>query len=292
MNAVLQLTKRNLWMFFRNKTEVFFSFLSVLIILGLYILFLSDLNVNNVIASLGREVDGIRVLINSWVMAGLIAVSTVTLSIGSLSLMVLDKQRKVFYDFLVAPIKRHELFLSYILSTLIIVFMISMTVLIIAQAYVIGSGGAFFEWLDWVRIILVIILLSVSSTMMMLFFISFIENASVLSTLGTIVGTLIGFVTGAYIPMGVLPKPIQVFSNLLPVSQGASLLRNIFVRSSLQTVFDQAPVEIIDNYRRFQGIDLFIYDFKLEVNIMIAYILVTTVVFLVLNVLRFRKMKS
>lgn len=292
MNAVLQLTKRNLWMFFRNKTEVFFSFLSVLIILGLYILFLSDLNVNNVIASLGREVDGIRVLINSWVMAGLIAVSTVTLSIGSLSLMVLDKQRKVFYDFLVAPIKRHELFLSYILSTLIIVFMISMTVLIIAQAYIIGSGGAFFEWLDWVRIILVIILLSVSSTMMMLFFISFIENASVLSTLGTIVGTLIGFVTGAYIPMGVLPKPIQVFSNLLPVSQGASLLRNIFVRSSLQTVFDQAPVEIIDNYRRFQGIDLFIYDFKLEVNIMIAYILVTTVVFLVLNVLRFRKMKS
>lgn len=292
MKAIIQLTKRNLWMFFRNKTEVFFSFLSVLIILGLYILFLSDLNVNNVIASLGREVDGIRVLINSWVLAGLIAVSTVTISIGSLSLMVLDRQRKVFYDFLVAPIKRHELFLSYILSTLTIVIMISMTILMIAQVYILVSGGVLFEWLDWVKIILIILLLSVSSTMMMLFFISFIDNASALSTIGTIVGTLIGFVTGAYIPMGVLPKPIQVFSNLLPVSQGASLLRNVFVRSPLKTVFDQAPVEVVESYRKFQGIDLYIYDFKLDVNMMILYILITTLIFLFLNVLRFRKMKN
>lgn len=292
MKAIIQLTKRNLWMFFRNKTEVFFSFLSVLIILGLYILFLSDLNVNNVIASLGREVDGIRVLINSWVLAGLIAVSTVTISIGSLSLMVLDRQRKVFYDFLVAPIKRHELFLSYILSTLTIVIMISMTILMIAQVYILVSGGVLFEWLDWVKIILIILLLSVSSTMMMLFFISFIDNASALSTIGTIVGTLIGFVTGAYIPMGVLPKPIQVFSNLLPVSQGASLLRNVFVRSPLKTVFDQAPVEVVESYRKFQGIDLYIYDFKLDVNMMILYILIATLIFLFLNVLRFRKMKN
>lgn len=292
MKAIFQLTKRNLWMFFRNKTEVFFSFLSVLIILGLYILFLSDLNVNNVIASIGREVDGIRVLINSWVMAGLIAVSTVTISIGSLSLMVLDRQRKVFYDFLVAPIKRHELFLSYILSTLTIVIMISMTILMIAQVYILVSGGVFFEWLDWVKIILIILLLSVSSTMMMLFFISFIDNASALSTIGTIVGTLIGFVTGAYIPMGVLPKPIQVFSNLLPVSQGASLLRNIFVRSPLKTVFDQAPEEVVESYRKFQGIDLYIYDFRLDVNMMILYILIATLIFLFLNVLRFRKMKN
>lgn len=292
MKAIFQLTKRNLWMFFRNKTEVFFSFLSVLIILGLYILFLSDLNVNNVIASIGREVDGIRVLINSWVMAGLIAVSTVTISIGSLSLMVLDRQRKVFYDFLVAPIKRHELFLSYILSTLTIVIMISMTILMIAQVYILVSGGVFFEWLDWVKIILIILLLSVSSTMMMLFFISFIDNASALSTIGTIVGTLIGFVTGAYIPMGVLPKPIQVFSNLLPVSQGASLLRNIFVRSPLKTVFDHAPEEVVESYRKFQGIDLYIYDFKLDVNMMILYILIATLIFLFLNVLRFRKMKN
>ena len=127
MKALVQLTKRNLLQFFRNRSEVFFSFLSVIIILGLYLLFLSDQQVRNIEYSIGQSIEGIKPMVNAWVMAGLLAVSTVTLSIGALGRMVLDKNRKVFYDFMVAPIKRYQLFLSYITSTFLIVLMISIT---------------------------------------------------------------------------------------------------------------------------------------------------------------------
>ena len=45
MNAILVFAWRNIRLFFRDKTSVFFSFLSVLIIVGLYALFLGDAQV-------------------------------------------------------------------------------------------------------------------------------------------------------------------------------------------------------------------------------------------------------
>lgn len=59
MKALVQLTKRNLLQFFRNRSEVFFSFLSVIIILGLYLLFLSDQQVRNIEYSIGQSIEGI-----------------------------------------------------------------------------------------------------------------------------------------------------------------------------------------------------------------------------------------
>jgi multidrug/hemolysin transport system permease protein len=292
MNAIIQLTKRNLLQFFRNRAEVFFSFLSVFIILGLYLLFLSDQQVNNIEYIIGRSIDGIKPMVNAWVMAGLVAVSTVTLSIGSLGRMVLDKNRKVFYDFMVAPIKRYQLFLSYITATFLIVLMISVTIVIISQVYIVISGGDWFTFEQWMKLSLYLLLCIISSTFMVLFIVSFFENPSLMSTFATVVGTLIGFVTGAYIPMGVLPKGVQIVSNLMPVSQGASLLRQVFMESSMQKVFEGAPDTMIQSYMKFQGIDLYVGDFLLTPTIMVAYLIISTFIFIALNYWRFQKMKN
>ena len=48
MNVFLQLCRRNLLLFFRDKSAVFFSLLSVFIIIGLYALFLGDVVVASV----------------------------------------------------------------------------------------------------------------------------------------------------------------------------------------------------------------------------------------------------
>ncbi len=292
MTAMIQLTKRNLLQFFRNRAEVFFSFLSVFIILGLYLLFLSDMQVLNIESSIGRSVEGVKPMVNAWVMAGLLAVSTITLSIGALGRMVLDKERKVFYDFMVAPIKRYQLFLSYITSTFLIVLLISISIVIISQVYIVFSGGDWFTFDQWLRLSFYLLLCILSSTFLILFVLSFIENPSVLSTFATVVGTLIGFVTGAYIPMGVLPKSVQIVSNLMPVSQGASLLRQVFMESSIQQVFVGAPQTVIQNYMKFQGIDLYIGDTLLTPTMMVIYLILSTFVLIALNYWRFQKMKN
>ncbi len=292
MKAIIQLTKRNLLQFFRDKTEVFFSFLSVIIILGLYLLFLSDQQVRNIEFTIGQTVEGIKPLVNAWVMAGLVAVSTVTLSIGSLGKMVLDKNRKVFYDFMVAPIKRYQLFLSYITSTFMTVLMISITIVVISQLYVVFSGGSWLTFDQLVRIAFYLLLCILSSTFMVLFIVSFFNNPSVMSTFATVVGTLIGFVTGAYVPMGVLPKGVQIVSNLIPVSQGASLLRQVFMEAPIQQVFAGAPEGVLTSYLKFQGIDLYIGDILLTPTIMVMYMIGSTLIFIGLNYWRFQKMKN
>ncbi|MFA5409056.1 MAG: ABC transporter permease, partial [Bacilli bacterium] len=203
MKNTLSLTKRNLLLFFRNKSEVFFSFLSVIIILGLYVLFLSDLQVLNIENEVGK-IAGVKALVNSWVMAGLIAVSTVTLSLGALGRMVADRQNNSLNDFLVAPVKREQIFLSYILSALIITMILSIMLIAIAQIYISSSGGQILSLIGILEVLGITFLCTLSSSLLMLFIISFIRNEQSYSLVSTIVGTLIGFVTGAYIPIGIL----------------------------------------------------------------------------------------
>ncbi len=291
MKSIYSLTKRNLLMFFRNKSEVFFSFLSVIIILVVYILFLSDVQVHN-IKQLAGDVEGIKPLVNAWVMSGLIAVATVTLSLGALGRIVADKQNKVLNDFLVAPIKRTHVFISYIISTLFIAFTISFSLLILAEIYILISGGTLLTITQLSQVVGIIILCVISSSLFLLFIVSFLNNEQSLSVFASIVGVLIGFVTGAYIPMGIMPKGVQFFSNILPVSQGASLLRKIFVEQPMNIVFENAPVEQNINFSNTQGINLFLGNYELTSNFMVIYIILSIIIFGVLNVIRFKKMKN
>jgi multidrug/hemolysin transport system permease protein len=291
MKTTLQLTKRNLLLFFRNKAEVFFSFLSVIIILGLYVLFLSDLQVKGIKDTVG-DIEGVKALVNSWVMAGLIAVSTVTLALGALGRIVTDRENKSINDFLVAPIKRTNVFMSYILSTLTITFIISTVLFVIAELYILSSGGTLLSFIQIIEFMAIIILCVLSSSLLMLFVVSFMKNIQAFSVVSTIIGTLIGFVTGAYIPVGILPEGVQLVSNVLPVSQGAALFRQILLAEPLKQVFTNAPKEALSSYRQMQGVDLSINGHILSSQFMILFILGSIVVFMILNILRFRKMKN
>ena len=62
--------KRNLKVFFRDKSSVFFSLLAVLIVLGLYVLFLGD----QLVKSFEDKLEDPKRLMDSWIMAGILAV--------------------------------------------------------------------------------------------------------------------------------------------------------------------------------------------------------------------------
>ena len=79
MKIILALSKRNLRLFVRDKALVFFSFLSVIIILGLYVLFLGEIQVNNIKQSIGMDLPEIDALVYAWMLPGLIAVASMTL---------------------------------------------------------------------------------------------------------------------------------------------------------------------------------------------------------------------
>ncbi len=250
MNALLL---RNLRVYFRDKASVFFSLLSVLIIILLYALFLGDAWSSGSVFQ-GRA--GVKNMMDSWIMAGLLAVVSVTSTMGAFGIMVEDKSRKIMKDFASSPLSRAGLTGGYILSAFLIGLLMSLVTAVFAVIYMVARGGAFPGLPALGKTMLLIIISSLSNTSLVLFLISFINSVNAFSTASTLIGTLIGFLTGIYMPIGQLPEAVQSIIKVVPTSHAAALLRQTLMEEPLQKVFAGAPAELVNGFKETMGITL------------------------------------
>ena len=87
---MIPIVGRNIKIFFRDKANVFFSLLAVLIIIGLYVFFLGK----NLTSGLGDS-PGAQYVMDSWIMSGVISVSGVTTTMGAFAVMIDDRANKI-----------------------------------------------------------------------------------------------------------------------------------------------------------------------------------------------------
>jgi multidrug/hemolysin transport system permease protein len=252
----LALIERNLKLYLRDRMGVFFSFLSVFLVLLLYALFLGDNTVSNVQDSIGRDIPGIDELVNTWLLAGIVMISTVTVPISALAVFMEDKDRHLIDDFYTAPIKRSRLALSYLLSSVIIASVMTMVNFFLGQGYMLFLGydllpiGAMLE-------ILGLIVVSSFSFSSFFFVLTFLFTTSrSFGSLGTIVGTLVGFFGGIYVPVGVLASGVVTVMNFVPVAHAVTLFRQAYTSVTLPLVFDGAPVDVVRDFSLFFGLDI------------------------------------
>jgi multidrug/hemolysin transport system permease protein len=263
MNVLFQLVVRNVKLYLRDRAAVFFSFLSVIIILALYILFLGKMQSDN-LADLFEGATGVDWLVSSWIMAGILTVSTVTVPLGAVGKLIDDREKGMINDFYTSPISRNTLALSYLISSWVIGFMMVMVNFIIGQIYVLSQGGEFFTFLELFQMIGLIIL-SIMTFSSFFFLLSlFIRTANGFSTLATLVGTFIGFLGGIYIPIGVLGKTVQNVMNVLPTAHAVTIMRKVYMAGAIDEVFAGAPQEAYDIYAYFYGLDVTIGDWTMS----------------------------
>ncbi len=248
---VANLVKRNLRLFFRDKMSVFFSLLSVFIIIGLYVLFLGDMMTGN----MGGLGGNVRFLNDAWIMAGLLAVTTLTTTLGAFGIMVEDSSKKIAKDFSTAPLRRSSLVLGYILSAFAIGMIMSALALVLSQIYIIAYGGRMLGAGALLKTLGLMALSVLASSSMAFLLVSFFKSNNAFSTASTIVGTLIGFLTGVYIPVGVLPEAVQYAVKVFPVAHSGLLFRRVFMEAPLQEVFAHAPTAALQDFRLQMGVD-------------------------------------
>ena len=292
MRKIWSLSVRNLRLFTRDKALVFFSFLSVIIILGLYVLFLGDIQVMNIRSMIQMDIPEIDALVYAWMLPGLIAVASITLSLGNMSRLVDDAQGENLNDFLVSPLKRTQLVLSYLVSSIIITTFISLCMFALSIVIVKLKGGPWLNLEQIIQSLSIIFLLILSSALLCLYIASWVKSQNTYGVVNSMVGTFIGFVTGAYMPMGIMPVFVQNMFNILPVSLGASLLRQIYLSPILNTVFKNVPAEMISDYRYFQGVDLKVFGTILAPEFMVFGIIASIVLLFILNFLRFKNLSK
>jgi multidrug/hemolysin transport system permease protein len=288
MKSIVALTKRNLKLFFRNKPLVFFSLLSVMIVVGLYVLFLGDINVANIRNEIGRDIPQIDALVFAWMLPGAISISTMTLALGNMERLVDDAQSETLSDFMVSPVTRIQLILSYVVSTIIIAFLISILMVGVSLVVVWSKGGGWMEPWVLMQVVGIVLLMIISSSLLSLLIASFISSANTYGVVNSITGTFIGFVTGCYMPMGIMPVFVQNLFNALPVSMGASLLRQLYLAPIMDEVFTGAPTSVVSDYRIFQGIDLVMFENVLSPTVMFGAMVLGILGLFALNVWRFK----
>ncbi len=280
-------TKRNLMVFFKDKSAVFFSLLATLIIVALYLLFLGDTWSNSF-----QGVEDPRTFMDNWIMAGLIAITPFTASMGAFGTMINDKTKKIYKDFYCSSISRFAITGGYILSSYIVGVILSLVTLIFAQAYILIQGGEIISLLVLLKIIGMIFLSTFMSTAVVLFLVSFFNSENAFATASTVIGTLIGFLTGIYIPIGVLPEAVQVIIKVFPVSHSAVLLRQIMMEKTMNEAFINLPSEAVVEIKELLGVTFKLNENTVTPIIHLIILVVTGVIFFGLSMLSMSSKKK
>jgi multidrug/hemolysin transport system permease protein len=276
---MIAFAKRNIKLFFRDKSAVFFSLLSVFIIISLYALFLGDVWTNNL-----TEISNARALIDCWIMAGLIAVTSVTTTMGSFGILVDDKARKISKDFYSSPVKRSHLVAGYVISSFIVGVLMSIVAFILAQIYLLIGSGGMLSITAIIKSFGLILLSTFTNTAIVLFAVSFFKSQNAFATASTVIGTLIGFLTGIYLPIGNLSGLIQGIIKLFPVSHAVLLFRQVLMEEQLSIAFGHAPEQYLTDFNEMMGVTFSFGDYTLTPLVSIIILIITGLLFYSLSI--------
>ncbi|MEA5145909.1 MAG: ABC transporter permease [Candidatus Limiplasma sp.] len=240
---------RNLKVYFRDKASVFFSLLGVLIIFMLYLLFLGDVWISNL-----PGVPGARALMDSWIISGLLAVTSVTTVMGAFGTMVDDRAHKIIKDFDASPVSRSKIVAGYELSSFVVGTVMSLFALVLGELYIVARGGLWLSPAAMLTVVGLILLSALCNTALVSFVISFFKSQNAFSTASSLLGTLVGFLTGIYMPVGMMPDAVQVLIKVFPVSHAALLLRQTIMAVPLTQTFAGAPEAMRQSFESEMGI--------------------------------------
>ena len=290
MNILYQLVLRNTRLYLRDKAAVFFSFLSVIIIIFMYVLFLGKMQEDS-LAEAYNNIEGIDWLVSSWIMAGILTVSTVTVPLSALGTLINDRATGVLNDFYTSPIDRKILALGYLISAWVISFIMVTFNFIIGQIYVVIMGGEILGFIPTLQILLAVSLSIMVFSSLFFYIALLIKTQNAFSTMATLVGTFIGFLGGIYLPIGVMGKNIQTVMNVLPSAHSVTLIRNIYMEGAIDKVFRNAPIEALEDYRFMFGLEVNIGDYLMSSFELIISMVVFGLFFYVLSVIKLSKSK-
>jgi multidrug/hemolysin transport system permease protein len=271
---------RNLKVFFRDRANVFFSLLAVFIVIGLYALFLGDMWNDE-----GEGIKDMNLLVDAWMLAGMMAVSSLSTTLGAFSTMVYDRDRKIYKDFYASPLSRGRITAGYILSAFAVGIIMSAIAYGLVELYIGLSGGAVLGPSDCLETFGVILLGALNGTAMMGLIVSFVKSQNAYAVVSTIVGTLAGFMTGVYIPIGSLPTAVQFAVKIFPCTHAGLLFRQIFTEKQLALSFESLPASAAEEFSETMGITARFGDFEITPTVSVVYLAATAVVFFFLAVL-------
>lgn len=313
MKTLGSIIKRNLLVYCKDKENVFYTFLSMIIIIILMLLFLGDMNID-IIKSTLRNMDNLmaekpmpneyllpgtrnpalddvnaRTLMLSLTIAGITIVNGISASMGMLSMMSWDEETGKLAAYYVSPISRFVLVTGYIISSILLSVIFSVITLAVSEIILVLTGGNIMSVTQILKALGLIFLNAFSTTSFLFFITSFAKTRSAFNGISNFVYILSGFVTGMYIPIGVMPGIVRKVLAFIPMTQGSAWMRDVFTSEALYETFAGLPKDVIKEYGEITGITLKIGDKVISSWMMFGFMLGGGILFIILSSLMMRK---
>lgn len=282
MQTFSSMVKRNTLLFFKDKGLFFTSLITPLILLLLYMTFLSNVYKDSyvmIFEASGLSVDKkiIDGLAGGQLMSSLIAVSCVTVSFCSNMLMVQDKVSGAYKDMLISPLKRSTLGLSYYVATTISTLIICLVAFVACLIYV-AIVGWYLTFADVMLILLDIIILVTFGTILSSVINYFLTSQGQISAVGSIVSSCYGFISGAYMPLSQLGEGLKNAIMFLPGTYGTSLIRNHAMGGAINKLAESAPEQVVVQLKDAMDCNLYFNGTRVDITTMYIVIIATIIV--------------
>lgn len=300
VDIFFQLTKRHLLVFFGNKVRVMYTLLVPVIIFVVYIFFLRDLEmltIQNELIKMGIAEDVTmwhycQTLVDSWMISGIIGLSTITVALQANTIIVEDKQNGVNRDFASSPINKNVLISSYFFYNFIVTALVCFVFFLICLIYLAVMGEFLITFANVLTVFAVMLYSTVSATLMTVFVCSFVKTEGTMMSIVAVFSTAVGFLIGAYMPLGMLPVWVQGICGFIPGTYSCALLRYGFMANPLNDltayVTDvlqlEGGAELIETLTSNFGYNLNFFGTSVSAQFQSLAIAVFIIVFLALNI--------
>ncbi len=275
------LTLRNIKLYFKDKMTFFVSLITPLILLVLFIAFLKSTYEDSILSIIqGFDLDQslIDAFTGGWLFSSVLATSCITVAFCS-GMMVIDKINRANIDFMVSPVKKSTLQLSYVLANLFSTFIITFVLLIVGLIYL-ACVGFYITFVDILLIVFGIIITSLFGTILANIIWTFTHSQGVVSGVCTFVSALYGFICGAYMPISTMGQGMQYFVSLLPGTYATVLFRQGFLNSVLNRMRETLPQGMINGIASGFDVKMSFFGHDVSTLALILVISVSTIVLL------------
>ncbi len=296
MKTLLNVVRRNLKLFFKDKGMFFSSLITPIILLVLYATFLAKVYKESFASALpeglsipAKLIDG---TVFSQLISALLAVSCVTVSFCANLLMIQDKANGVIRDFTVTPVRRSTLAAGYYVASASSTLIVTFSALAVCLGYL-ATQGWYMSVSDVLFVVIDVFLLTLFGTALSSCVNFFLTTNGQASAVGTIISAGYGFICGAYMPISSFGSGLQKVLSFLPGTYGTCLIKNHMMRGVFAEMENLGfPSEVMTGIK--DSVDYNVYFFGNRVSVPVMYavlagsVLLFTGLFVLFHVLKKR----
>ena len=241
MRGFLGLTRRNVMIYFKDKSAVAFSLLTSVIVFVLYLIFIKGSYVDAINDSLNGlqefvSSDEVEGLVGLILLVGILGSATITVPYCCLKTLIRDKENKIDFDISATPIKRWQIIVSYYTAAVFSASVVTLAIYAIGVGCIMGMYSVEFAATDLMVGFGILLLGNLSSSAIFLIMTMLFKSVATCDAFYGILSSTSGFVIGAYMPLSTFSDTIQTICNLFPATHITILLRGRMMQGMLDKI--------------------------------------------------------